>query len=125
MTTADGRHSGATATVDALKELSPTTGDGAAVAAVFLVGDPEHLPGKKSNRDQTGGSSTNNVTGLEGSEAGAGIPAAWDKSGRVLDVCYQGDGVCDGSGLTYQHTLYGSTPSVQAQCSSLLVSKLG
>jgi hypothetical protein len=120
----DQLYPGAAATVNALKTISPTSGDGAAVAAVFLVGDPEHLPGKQSNRDQSGGSTTNSAVGLSAYLPGSGIPAAWDTSNRVLDVCYLGDGVCSGGGITTQHLLYGSTPSVQSQCSSLLASKL-
>jgi hypothetical protein len=94
------------------------------VAAVFLVGDPEHLPGKKSNRDQSGGSITNSAIGLSAFLPGSGIPAAWDTSDKVLDVCFLGDGVCSGGGITPQHLLYGLTSSVQSQCSSLLAAKL-
>jgi hypothetical protein len=110
--------------VNALKKLTPTSGNGVAVAAVFLVGDPEHLPNKLSNRDQNGGNSTSGEFGLEGLIAGGGIPTAWDHSGRVLDVCYQGDIVCGGT-QTAPHSKYGSTASVQTQCSNLLLSKLG
>jgi hypothetical protein len=107
--------------VNALMKLSPTSGNGAAVAAVFLVGDPEHLPGKKSNRDQSGGTTTSNETGLQGNLGG--IPSAWDRSGRVLDVCYSRDIVCGGDEVA-PHLQYGSTASVQTQCSNLLISQL-
>jgi len=120
-----GYSQGATATVDALKQLGdPTSGTNNNIKAVFLIGDPEHEPGKQSNVDQNGGNTTDNATGIEGHVAGAGIPDAWDSSGRVLDVCFQGDGVCSGFAITEQHLLYGTTASVQNLGTSFLESKL-
>jgi len=120
-----GYSQGATATVEALKQLgSPTTSTNNHIKAVFLIGDPEHEPGKQSNVDQNGGNTTDNATGIEGHVAGAGIPAAWDSSGRVLDVCFQGDGVCSGFAITEQHLLYGTTASVQNLGAAFLESKL-
>jgi hypothetical protein len=69
---------GAAATVDVLKQFSTTSAGGQAVTAVFLIGDPEHEPGKKSNVDQKGGSDTTQATGISGRLPGAGIPDAWD-----------------------------------------------
>jgi hypothetical protein len=59
------------------------------VKAVFLIGSPQHKPGKLSNVDQDGGSSTDNATGISAGVAGAGIPTEWDNSGKVLDLCYK------------------------------------
>jgi hypothetical protein len=79
---------GSAATVDALKTLSLNSAAGNAVKAVFLIGSPQHRPGKKSNVDQNGGSLTDYATGISGWVIGAGIPTEWDNSGKVLDVCY-------------------------------------
>jgi hypothetical protein len=79
---------GAAATVDALKRLAPTSAGGQAVKAVVLIGDPQHEPGKKSNVDEKGSSGTAQAIGISGRLPGAGIPDAWDQSGKVLDVCY-------------------------------------
>ncbi|KAJ7195938.1 cutinase [Mycena pura] len=119
-----GYSQGATATVDALKKISTTSAAGKAVKAVVLIGDPEHEPGKQSNVDQKGGSSTDNAIGIEGHVAGAGIPNSWDASGKVFDICFQGDGVCSGFAITSQHLLYGSTPSVQTLGANFLISRL-
>jgi len=120
-----GYSQGAAATVDALKLLGdPTSGINQNVKAVFLVGDTEHEPGKKSNIDQNGGNTTDNVTGILGHVAGAGIPTAWDVSGLVIDMCFQGDAVCNGSGISLQHLEYGITASVQTIGTNFLESKL-
>jgi hypothetical protein len=79
---------GAAATVDALKQITPTSTEGKAVKAVFLIGNPQHKPGLQSNIDQNGGSLTDDATGISARLPGAGIPSAWDGSGKVLDMCY-------------------------------------
>ena len=56
--------------------------------AVVLIGSPQHEPGKKSNVDQDGGSVNDNAYGISALLSGAGIPTAWDNSGKVLDICY-------------------------------------
>jgi len=119
-----GYSQGATATVDALKQISTTSAAGKAVKAVVLIGDPEHEPGKQSNVDQNGGTTTDNAIGIEGHVAGAGIPNTWDASGKVLDICFLGDGVCSGFAITEQHLLYGSTPSVQTLGANFLTPRV-
>jgi hypothetical protein len=81
--------------VNALQKLDPASGAGAAVKAVVLIGDPMHLPGKKSNVDQSGGSATDGAFGIEAYLPGAGIPAVWDNSGKVMDICYVVSGAPD------------------------------
>jgi hypothetical protein len=127
--------------VNALQQLGASSAGGQAVKAVFLVGDPFHLAGKKSNEDQSGGKTTANLSGIESADADGGIPAAWDGSGKVLDVCYQvrsveswvgrpltacgqGDGVCSGDEITIQYTYYSSSASVQTLGSNLLIKQL-
>lgn len=83
-----GERVGAAATTDYLKTVSTTSAAGQAIKAVFVIGNPERLPGKQSNVDQTGGQLTATAIGLEGTLANAGIPSSWDTSGKILDVCY-------------------------------------
>lgn len=82
---------GAAATTDTLKLISTTSAAGAAIKAVFLIGNPERIPGKKANVDEYGGQLTALAVGLEstGAVANPGIPSAWDSTGKVLDVCYE------------------------------------
>lgn len=58
---------------------------------MFLIGNPERVPGKKANVDEYGGNLTYSAIGLEstGTVANPGIPSAWDATGKVLDVCYE------------------------------------
>ncbi|KAJ7195936.1 cutinase-domain-containing protein [Mycena pura] len=119
-----GYSQGASATVDALKQIPLTSAAGQAVRAVLLVGDPERQPGKKSNVDQNGGSLNDEATGMFGLLPGAGIPSAWDASGKVLDICYLGDGVCSGFAITPQHFLYSGTPTVQTLGAKFLTARL-
>jgi hypothetical protein len=75
-----------------MKQLSASSPEFAAVKGVFLIGNPQHLPGKQGNIDQNGSTSTGNATGISARVPGAGIPDDWDASGKVLDVCFT---VCD------------------------------
>lgn len=70
--------------------ISTTSAAGAAIKAVFLIGNPERIPGKKANVDEFGGQLTYLAVGLEALVvANPGIPSAWDATGKVLDVCYE------------------------------------
>lgn len=56
-----------------------------AVKGVVLLGDPEHKSGLACNVDQTGGTTTLNVNGLE--EAEGSIPSTWVS--KTLDICWK------------------------------------
>jgi hypothetical protein len=56
-----------------------------AVRVVVLVGNPRHNKGLKSNYDTNGGNSTAQGFGLQSYLPA--IPADWDASGRVFDIC--------------------------------------
>lgn len=64
-----------------------------AVSAVVMVGNPRHNKGLKSNVDLTGGKATEESYGLLSFQPA--IPARWDDSGKVRDVCAVGDFACD------------------------------
>jgi hypothetical protein len=125
-----------------MKQLSASSPEFAAVKGVFLIGNPQRLPGKQSNTDQNGAGSTDNATGISARLRGAGIPADWDTSGKVMDVCFtvrtfcfeihtithmnipQGDGVCSGFTINAPHLAYPLSQSVQDMGTKFLTSKL-
>ncbi|KAJ4154909.1 hypothetical protein LMH87_000180 [Akanthomyces muscarius] len=102
----EGYSQGATATVDALGNL--TDAAFAAVKGVFLIGDPVHKAGLACNVDMAGGNSTFDVDGVFiAAGLKAGIPSDWVP--KTLDVCNYGDGICDtkhGDGITIEHIEY-------------------
>ncbi|OAA70072.1 Cutinase [Akanthomyces lecanii RCEF 1005] len=102
----EGYSQGATATVDALGNL--TDAAFAAVKGVFLIGDPVHKAGLACNVDMAGGNSTFDVDGVFiAAGLKTGIPSDWVP--KTLDVCNYGDGICDtkhGDGITIEHIEY-------------------
>lgn len=119
-----GYSQGAAATVDAMKKLSTDSPEFSAIKGAFLIGNPQRLPGKKSNTDQNGGDTTKSATGISARFPGAGIPADWDNSGKVLDVCFTGDGVCSGFTINAPHLAYITSQSVQNMGADFMKSKL-
>lgn len=85
-----GYSQGATATTEVLTRADDTVFN--AVSACVLVGNPRHNKDLQSNYDTNGGRITAEGTGLL--SALAPIPARWDASGKVLDICAPGDGIC-------------------------------
>ncbi len=80
----EGYSQGATATVDALGNL--TDAAFAAVKGVFLIGDPVHKAGLACNVDMAGGNSTFDVDGVfVAAGLKTGIPSDWIP--KTLDVC--------------------------------------
>ncbi|KAH8923469.1 carbohydrate esterase family 5 protein [Atractiella rhizophila] len=98
-----GYSQGAAATVDAMPDISGAAFD--KVAGVFLIGNPDRTPGKASNVDNQGGDSTSTCKGIS-SRLSSGISDAFDSSGKTLDVCFPGDGVCCGFTINAQHLAY-------------------
>ncbi|KAK6593513.1 family 5 carbohydrate esterase [Botrytis cinerea] len=94
------------------------------VSSVILVGNPYRVPDKLSNVNGTGQAGNDATVGLFVASATANnesIPQLSDKldqSGKVLDYCLEGDGVCALNPacsciLTAGHLSYGLTESVQ------------
>jgi hypothetical protein len=129
---------GAAATVNTLNVIAASSAMFARIRAVVLMGDPRHRPGMHANVDQDGGHTNDGAMGWESS--GAGIPAWWDNSGKVMDICYvvrrrqggaaarsrsvQGDGVCSGTSITPEHTEYEYNNYTQTMGSKFMVEKL-
>ncbi|KAI0971916.1 A cutinase-like protein from cryptococcus Sp [Xylaria arbuscula] len=77
-----GYSQGAAGTVNALSSLTDASFD--AVKGIFLVGDPEHKSGLACNIDNSGGTTTKDVNGLEVALS-KGIPDNWVS--KTSDVC--------------------------------------
>lgn len=117
-----GASQGAIATVVALQKFPPRSTLGRSIGAVLLFGNPLHRPNMESNVDSNGKESTDRFTGM--AKQGQGIPRAWDRSGRVMDLCRQGDGVCTGrGGINYQHLLYPFDEPANHLAGNFLVTK--
>jgi hypothetical protein len=78
----EGYSQGASATVDAMPQLTGANFD--AVKGVFLIGDPYHKPGLACNVDNMRGNSTINANGTFACRT-KGIPSNWVS--KTMDVC--------------------------------------
>ncbi|RMZ12043.1 hypothetical protein D0864_00816 [Hortaea werneckii] len=110
-----------------LQKYEPTSVEGQAIEAVLLIGNPYHQPLKQGNRDED---CSNSTAGATGALAGLGldIPDAWYETGKVRDICFSDDLVCNGvnAGDLFEpdHLLYGFTPSVIDCGSSFLIDQM-
>jgi hypothetical protein len=126
-----GYSQGAVAVAIALSSYPPGSPGFNAISAALVVGNPTKIANKKSNVDQLGGGSTNWTTGVYTNDPNrAKLPEVWYESGKLLDVCYQDDLVCNGLTPTallnfgVNHGKYGSTQSVQDIGARFLISRL-
>ncbi|KAM0160096.1 hypothetical protein ACHAQE_004711 [Botrytis cinerea] len=117
-----GYSQGATLILRTLEKLSSEAIN--SVSSVILVGNPYRVPDKLSNVNGTGQAGNDATVGLFVASATANnesIPQLSDKldqSGKVLDYCLEGDGVCAPNPacsciLPAGHLSYGLTESVQ------------
>ncbi|KAE8216985.1 hypothetical protein CF319_g8816 [Tilletia indica] len=110
-----GYSQGAMVVSAALQELMDRGGPiNDSIKAVLLFGNPYHVPNREGNVDEHGGSST---TGAVGVVSGMNPTAAsrFAVQGRVLDVCFTGDTVCNRapSKDPMAHGKYGASKEVQ------------
>lgn len=121
-----GYSQGVTVMLKALQALSDTA-DEELIKAVVFLGNPYHKKNQASTVDQYGGNSTVPFDGsLLFQDPDLALSDRLAKSGKVLDICYQGDLVCVGprfDALNANHLLYPVTPSVQTLGRDFLVSK--
>lgn len=123
-----GYSQGATVTNQVLQKFAPSSTEGQAIKAVVLVGNPYHVPDAQGNKDEKCGTKTAGANGILNPIADYRIPGAWYQTGKVLDICYTNDSVCNGLNLgnlfSPNHLVYGFDPSVQSCGAHFLVTKL-
>ncbi|CAD6893655.1 unnamed protein product [Tilletia controversa] len=97
----------------------------AAIKAIVFAGNPLHVPNRQGNVDESGGSSNADVPG-ESVEDNPDLFNKYAEAGKVLDICFAGDPICDahGQGGLATHQKYGTTPSVQDIGAKFLISAL-
>lgn len=127
-----GYSQGAVAVAIALSSYPPGSPGYDAISAALVVGNPTKVANKKSNVDQVGGGSTNRTTGVYTHDPNrAKLPEGWYQSGKLLDICYKDDLVCEGLTPTawlnfgINHGKYGSTQSVQDVGARFLIARFG
>lgn len=123
-----GYSQGVTVTLEALQKLTGTDAENA-IIAVVLLGNPYQVANQISTIDENGGSTTRaNDGSLLYIDPSLGLSQHWVDSGKVRNICYRGDLVCNGVAfdtLNGNHLLYGLSASVQNFGSDFLISKLG
>jgi hypothetical protein len=123
-----GYSQGATVTNQVLQHFATTSLEGLKIRGVVLIGNPYHLSNKEGNRDEECGSSTAGANGiLLGSEPYE-IPEAWYATGKVRDICFTDDQVCNGVSVgnlfSSAHLQYGFDESVQSCGAGFVVGQL-
>lgn len=100
-----GYSQGATVVDRTLRTFAPDSPEGRAIDTVLLMGNPYHAPNKKGNVDENGGTTTAGATGILVLVGGWVTPDAWYETGKVLDICYQEDPICNGVNLAQVNVL--------------------
>jgi hypothetical protein len=122
-----GYSQGATVNLEAIYNLTGTPAE-AAIKAVVFIGNPYQVKGQISTLDENGGNSTRGKDGvLLPLNRKLGLSQHWVDSGKVLNICFNGDLVCEGIALdtiNLDHLLYGFTARVQKMGAEHLISKL-
>ncbi|CAI7616257.1 unnamed protein product [Penicillium pancosmium] len=109
------------------------------IKSVILVGNPYRLPGKMSNVNEYGLEDHSQSVGMFTAAASRQNSSAsiipqlsgqLDKSGKVLDYCLAGDGVCSYNPacpcqLPAGHLSYGLTETVQSSAFEHVISRIG
>ncbi|KAK2593558.1 hypothetical protein QQS21_008733 [Conoideocrella luteorostrata] len=123
-----GYSQGATVSNLVLQALDPTSKEGQSIKAVVQVGNPYHSPYKEGNKDDKCGISTAGANGILNGIAHYAIPDSWYETGKIRDICYTNDQVCNGVSLgdlfSPTHLGYGFNPSVQSCGAHFLLDKL-
>lgn len=123
-----GYSQGATVTNQVLQKFTPFSAEGQAIKAVVLVGNPYHVPNQQGNKDEKCGTSTAGANGVLNPIADFRIPASWYQTGKVLDICYTNDAVCNGINIgdlfSPTHLVYGFDKGVQSCGAHFLVMQL-
>ncbi|KAK0531267.1 hypothetical protein OC834_003021 [Tilletia horrida] len=97
-----------------------------ALRAFVFMGNPLRAPGRAGNVDENGTRSNADAKG----ETVLDYPLLFDgyvQRGKVLDVCWTGDPICDAAGIggLETHRKYGDDAGVQEMGAAFLIEKLG
>ncbi|KAE8218894.1 hypothetical protein CF326_g9069, partial [Tilletia indica] len=105
-----GISQGAAVTWNAIANLKKDDPINAAIEAIVVEGDPFHTPNVPGNVDEHGGDGTKDSEGKMRAGYSDAIIAKWASIGKVLDICYSGDPVCNKQGKSpMDHGKYGGT----------------
>lgn len=123
-----GYSQGATVTNEVLQHFAPWSAEGEKIKGVVLIGNPYHLPNKLGNVDEKCGFSTVGASGIGLGSEPYEIPDGWYASGKVRDICFTNDQVCNGVNFgnifSGTHLKYGSDESVQRCGASFVAGRL-
>ena len=123
-----GYSQGATVTNQVLQNFTTTSPQGQQIKSIVNIGNPYHLPNKQGNADENCGASTAGATGILNPIEDYGIPDAWYATGKVRDICFSDDQVCNGVSLgnifSGDHLLYGFSDSVQSCGAEFVIPKI-
>jgi hypothetical protein len=123
-----GYSQGATVTDRVLQYFPPSSQEGQRIRGVVLIGNPYHVPNRNGNVDERCGASTAGASGLGLGDDPYEIPDAWYATGKVRDICFTDDQVCNGVNLgnvfSGSHLKYGSEESVQVCGASFVAGRL-
>lgn len=120
-----GYSQGATVTNQVLQHFAPTSPEGLKIKSAVLIGNPYHLSNKEGNKDEDCGSSTAGARGILIGTQPYEIPDAWYATGKVRDICFTDDQVCNGASVgnlfSSAHLSYGFEESVQTCGASFII----
>lgn len=123
-----GYSQGATVINQVLQHFATSSPQGQRIKSVVNIGNPYHLPNEPGNADDNCGASTAGATGILVPIEDFGIPDAWYETGKVRDICFSDDQVCNGVSLgnifSGDHLLYGFSESVQSCGAEFVIPKI-
>lgn len=123
-----GYSQGATVTNQVLQHFATSSPEGQMIKGVVLIGNPYHLSNKEGNKDENCGESTACASGILIGSQPYEIPDDWYATGKVRDICFTDDQVCNGASVgnlfSSAHLLYGFDESVQSCGASFVVEQL-
>jgi hypothetical protein len=123
-----GYSQGATVTNLVLQHFNTTSVQGQLIKSVVNIGNPYHLPNRLGNADENCGASTAGATGILNPIDDYGIPDTWYTTGKVEDICFTNDQVCNGVSagnlFSGDHLLYGFSESVQTCGEEFVIPKI-
>ncbi|KAK0555820.1 hypothetical protein OC845_000077 [Tilletia horrida] len=119
-----GYSQGAMVVASAAAAHQPDDEIGSRIAAIVVIGNPYHVPGQVGNVDEPALGLTTHAFGDIPNPNPTYLEYA--KQGRVLDLCFAGDSVCDLSSAfaPAMHLTYGGNEAVQNVIAKFLISKL-